>query len=94
MGDIQNFTTIRSMLEALAKALNLINPELEHHHEQTAYLAFMLARQMHFADDDALLAVYAATLHDVGAIVVEEMRSVAEIEQQAQAYCLKKGGKV
>jgi hypothetical protein len=31
------FTTVRSLLNALAKAMNLINPVMENHHQETAY---------------------------------------------------------
>ena len=34
-----SFTNMRSMLGAVARAMNLINPDMEHHHEQTAYLS-------------------------------------------------------
>lgn len=80
------FTNIRSMLGALATAMNLINPEIEHHHEQTAYMAYSIAREMGLADDLVYLTVYAALLHDIGSVVVEEPASVAEIEQDARKY--------
>lgn len=33
------FTTVRSLLSALAKAMNLINPDMENHHQETAYVS-------------------------------------------------------
>ena len=84
--DISDFTTIRSLLEALARALNLINPEVEHHHEQTAYLSYMIARQLGLSDEKVNLTVYAALLHDVGAVAFEDQKSVAEIEQNAVEF--------
>lgn len=82
--DSENFTNVRSLLSALAAALNLINPDVEHHHEQTAYLAFMLGNNLELDIEDIHLLVYAALLHDVGAIVVEEQKSVVEIEREAR----------
>ena len=35
------FTTVRSLLSALAKAMNLINPDMENHHQETAYGQFL-----------------------------------------------------
>lgn len=82
--DNENFTNVRSLLSALAAALNLINPDVEHHHEQTAYLSFMIGNNLELDVEDIHLLVYAALLHDVGAIVVEEQKSVAEIEREAR----------
>ena len=44
----KGFTNIRSLLGAFARALNLINRDTQHHHEQTAYIAYRLAQQMGF----------------------------------------------
>ena len=38
MTNISNFTTMRSLLEGLTKAMNLINSDMEKHHEQTVLL--------------------------------------------------------
>lgn len=47
--DTGSFTNMRSLMTALARAMNLVNPDVEHHHEQTAYLALFIAREMHLA---------------------------------------------
>lgn len=39
MGTADEFTSMRSLAGALARAMNLVNPEIEHHHEQTASVA-------------------------------------------------------
>ncbi len=39
-------TNMRSLLIALAKAMNLINPNMQHHHEQTAYIAYQIGYEM------------------------------------------------
>ena len=62
--------------------MNLINADVEHHHEQTAYLAYLIAREMGLPEDMAYLCVYAALLHDVGSILVDEPQSVEEIERE------------
>ena len=82
MVDSANFTNIRALLGALAEAMNLINADVEHHHEQTAYLAYLIAREMGLPEDMAYLCVYAALLHDVGSILVDEPQSVEEIERE------------
>ncbi len=82
----KEFTNIRSLLGALAKAMNLINPEVEHHHEQTAYFSYFTALQMGLDTELIHTIIYAALLHDVGSTVLERKASVAEIEQDAEKY--------
>ncbi|MBR1736211.1 MAG: hypothetical protein IJ736_04225 [Firmicutes bacterium] len=45
MPEKKEFSNVRSLLGAFAISMNLINQEIEHHHEQTAYLTFMIARE-------------------------------------------------
>ena len=62
----ENFTSIRSLLQAMARAMNLINPEMGHHHEETAYLTWHILTAMDTEERLKQLAVYTALLHDVG----------------------------
>lgn len=80
------FTNIRSLLRALAKALNLINHEVENHHEQTAYLAYCVGIEMGLEKEQIHTIIYAALLHDVGSIMLEEPASITEIESRAEEY--------
>lgn len=84
MQDNKSFTNIRSLLGALAKSMNLINPDMEHHHEQTAYLAYLIGMERSMDVEDLHLTIYAALLHDVGAVVWEKQQSVLEIEKKAK----------
>lgn len=88
MTDDGHFTNMRSLMTGLAKAMNLVNPAIERHHEQTAYLSLFLARQMNLPEEDVVLAMYAALLHDIGSIVVEAPRSVQEVEKNAREVSL------
>ena len=74
-------TNMRSLLIALAKAMNLINPNMQHHHEQTAYIAYQIGYEMGLRGDDLNYAVYAALLHDIGAVVSPEVPTVESIEE-------------
>ena len=74
------FTNIRSLLGALATSMNLINPDMEHHHEQTAYLAYQIALEMGLAEQSLYYTVYAALLHDIGSVVSPEPQTVEQIE--------------
>lgn len=81
-----SFTNIRSLLGALAKALNLINPEVENHHERTAYFSYFIGRELGYEEEELHTIVYAALLHDIGSIILEEQVSIEEIESNAREY--------
>lgn len=82
------FTTMRSLLGALAEAMNLINPDVSHHHEQTAYMAYLIAKEMSMPVEYQNMVIYAALLHDVGSVVQGRQKSVSEIERDAKAVSL------
>lgn len=82
--DTKNFTTIRSLLGGLAKAMDLIKPLLSQHHEQTAYLSFLVAREMGMSAQDVKNTVYAALLYDVGTVMRGHQMSVEEIAEQSK----------
>ena len=46
-----HFTNMRDLNGSLAEALNMIDPSIEHHHQQTAYLAWMIARAADFDEE-------------------------------------------
>ncbi|MBQ7656608.1 MAG: HD domain-containing protein [Clostridia bacterium] len=74
------FTNMRALLTALAKSMNLVNPDVEHHHEQTAYLAFQIGYEMGLRDEDLHYTIYVALLHDIGSVVSAEPQTISEIE--------------
>lgn len=76
----EKFTTVRSLLDALAKAMNLINPEMENHHQETAYLAYQLGVEMGLQTEELHMIVVSALLHDVGTIVMPQKENLSEIE--------------
>ena len=80
------FTSMRSLIGVLAKSMNLINPEVEGHHEMTAYLSYMLAKEMGCDTPMLHKVIYASLLHDIGAVASEEQQSVEELE--AEAYTI------
>lgn len=72
-----------SLLGTLAKALNLIDPNVENHHQQTAYLAYMIAREAGFSPEELELTIYSALLHDIGFIANARVTSIAELESHS-----------
>lgn len=75
-----SFTTTRDLAAALGATMNLINPAVEHHHEQVGYLSFLLARELGMGKEDYLVTVSAALMHDVGALFTEEQSSSLDFE--------------
>lgn len=84
------FTNMRSLLGAAARSMNLINPDMEHHHEQTAYLSYQIGYTMGLRGEELYYTIYVALLHDIGAVVSPELQTVQEIE--ANAKCIAKIG--
>ena len=76
----EHFTNMRDLISALAISMNLINPDMQHHHEQTAYLAYQIGYEMGLRDQNLNNAVYAALLHDIGTVVSPEPLKLEEIE--------------
>ena len=66
----QSFTSVSALMSALANALNLVNPDAEHHHEQTAYLAYHIGTELGLDTNALRLLIISALLHDVGFVVV------------------------
>lgn len=78
---MSKFTTIRSLLNALAKAMNLIDPTIENHHQKTAYLAYQLGVEMGLETESLHVIVVSALLHDVGTIVMPLEDSLMAYEE-------------
>lgn len=77
----EKFTTVRSLLNALAKAMNLIDPTIENHHQETAYLAYQIGVEMGLETESLHVIVVSALLHDVGTIVMPLKDSLEEYEE-------------
>ena len=78
------FSNVRSMLGALAEALNLIDATLENHHQQTAYLSYMLARDLGLPPEDIPLVIHAALIHDIGFLEYDDLpQTLEELESHA-----------
>lgn len=75
------FTTVRSLLNALAKAMNLIDPTIENHHQKTAYLAYQIGLEMGLETESLHVIVVSALLHDVGTIVMPLEDSLVAYEE-------------
>ena len=79
----ERFTTMRDLNGSLAEALNMIDPNIENHHQQTAYMAYMIGRAADLEERELRLARMAALMHDIGFITMDDPGSVAELESHA-----------
>ncbi|MBQ9468485.1 MAG: HD domain-containing protein [Clostridia bacterium] len=78
------FTTMRSLNGSLAEALNMIDPNIENHHQQTAYMAYMIGREAGFDERMLQLSRMAALTHDIGFITMDDPGSIEELESNAK----------
>lgn len=67
-----SFTNVRSLLRAFAQCLNLIDRGTQQHHEQTAFLAYQLAKEMGAQGEALNLTLFTALLYDIGSVVLED----------------------
>lgn len=79
----KHFTTVRDVIEGFAKAMNLVSPEVENHHEKVAYISYRLAEAMELSEQHRMLAFYGALLHDIGGVLKQGRVSLRELELNA-----------
>jgi HD-GYP domain-containing protein (c-di-GMP phosphodiesterase class II) len=77
----EKFTNMRDLISALGISMNLINPDMQYHHTQTAYLAYQIGYEMGMREENLNNIVYAALLHDIGSVVSPEPQKLEEIEK-------------
>lgn len=80
----EHFTNMRDLNASLAEALNMISPDIEHHHQQTAYMAYMIASAAGFDERMLELTRMASLSHDIGFVTMENPQSVEELERDAE----------
>ena len=68
----EHFTNMRGLVNGFAVAMNLISPQTQNHHQQVAYLAYHIAKEMNFDEDERHQVIYGALLHDVGSVLVPD----------------------
>ncbi len=80
----EEFTTMKDLIHGLAQTMDQINPELEKHHEQVAYVVYRIAQELKSDESLARSAIFAALLHDAGGVTNEDEISLAEIERKTE----------
>lgn len=82
---ILQFTTKRELMKGFAKAMNLVSPEVQNHHEKVAYFSYHLADVMGMSAEQKQMALFGGLLHDIGGFMGKEKVSLMELEQNARA---------
>ncbi|MBO4863242.1 MAG: HD domain-containing protein [Eubacterium sp.] len=69
----KKFTNMRDIARSFSNAMNLLRPETENHHQRVAYLAYHIADEMDYDDEDKKDILYASVLHDIGIVLMPEL---------------------
>ncbi|MBQ8088999.1 MAG: HD domain-containing protein [Clostridia bacterium] len=75
-------TTMRDLVRAFTRAMNLISPEVQNHHEKVSYFAYRLSEAMGCSESERRLTFYGALMHDVGSVMTEGSLSLMDIESR------------
>lgn len=81
---IRQFTTKRDIIGTFAKAMNLISPEVQNHHERVSSLAYRLAVTAGMDEKHRMLAFAGGLLHDIGRVLKQGSISLADLEMSAE----------
>ena len=66
------FTSKRSVAKVLANAMNLLDEKYPMHHEQTAYLAYRMAAELGYDEDDRKEIIWDSLMYDVGLVILPD----------------------
>ena len=79
-------TNMRDLARCFGRAMNLVSPKIENHHQQVAYVAWRIADEMGYSLDDRRKIIYGALMHDMGSVIMPE-REVGEytLSEMSQA---------
>lgn len=80
---IRQFTTKRDIISAFANTMNLVNPELQDHHEKVSYLAYRLAEALDMDEKHRMMAFAGGLLHDIGGVMKQGNISLSDLEMNA-----------
>ena len=68
----KKFTSKRAVANVFANALNLLAEGTPHHQQQTAYLAYRMATELGYSEEDRIEIIWDALMYDVGSVILPE----------------------
>jgi response regulator RpfG family c-di-GMP phosphodiesterase len=60
------------LIKCISEALRLLSPDMAEHHNQAAYISYKLCEALQWRENETIKTTLAASLHDIGAISLEE----------------------
>lgn len=75
-----NKMNAKEVIEVIIQAVDTINPILEHHHRRTAIIAYHIGSHMQLNEHALADLVVAASLHDIGAIRIEDKEALCQMD--------------
>ncbi len=70
----KKFTNLRDIARSFAQAMDLLRPETDHLHQRVVYLAYNIAGEMDYSDEDRKELLYASILYDAGIVLMPERK--------------------
>ncbi len=74
----KTITNMRDLAGCFARAMNLVSPKIANHHQQVAYLAWRIAGEMDYSEEEKIEVIYGALMHDIGAVILPELEEGEE----------------
>lgn len=65
-------SSLPQLVKAISVATKLISPAMGRHHDQVAYIAFRLAENLGYSEEEVVKITLAAFMHDIGAVSLGE----------------------
>ena len=72
--------SLHDLLLSFSDAIDLINPTLQDHHKQVAYIAYQISTELGLSINEQNHIILAGLLHDIGAITLSERLALLEFE--------------
>ena len=71
-------TNMRDLARCFARAMNLVSPKIQNHHQQVAYLSWRIADEMGYSLEERREIIFGALMHDIGSIIMPERENGEE----------------
>ncbi len=78
----------KDLIECMADAIDLINPEIHHHHRRVICVAHYLGEQMGLPANQMENLTIAAAVHDIGALTRKSQQSIFRFEDNDSAHAV------
>lgn len=84
-----NKLTLKELAIPLINSIDSFNYLLKSHHRRTAIISYFLGKELHLNDEDMILLVISAALHDIGALSVQERDMlIKEDVENPEPHCI------